>query len=127
MERSQGPATATAIDRGPQTRSIRSSKAQPLFPVSVAGAVRPLRSFGGLPKCQGQNTPFLLSSRSSEVNSRPCSLGTTHAPYVEGLSDQVAAVQWSINQAKALLGVSSTHHPDAEEPAILRASDKTTG
>ena len=50
-----------------------------------------------------------------------------HAPYVEGLSDQVAAVQWSINQAKILLGVSSTHHADTEEPAILRASDKTTG
>ena len=30
-----------------------------------------------------------------------------HAPFVEGLSDQVAAVQWSINQVKALLGVSS--------------------
>ena len=50
-----------------------------------------------------------------------------HALYVEGLSDQVAAVHWSINQAKILLGVSSTHHADTEEPAILRASDKTTG
>ena len=50
-----------------------------------------------------------------------------HAPYVEGLSNQVAAVHWSINQAKILLGVSSTHHADTEEPAILRASDKTTG
>ena len=50
-----------------------------------------------------------------------------HAPYVEGLSDQVAAVQWSITQAKALLGVSSTHHAAAEEPAILRAPDRTTG